>query len=729
MNTGAALLRTGLICLLALWLAGCSGPWNNPYPGAAASADTLYEAFTERPRHLDPARAYSSDEAVFTGAIYEPPLQYAYLKRPYRLEPLTAAAMPTVQYQDAQGRPLPHDAPAARIAYSVYTIHIRPGIRYQPSPAFARRADGQYRYLHLKPGELSRLGISKLADFRHTGSKELTAADYVYEIKRLADPRVQSPIFSTMSEHIVGMERYARTLTAARRRLEAKAGQGAWLDLRRYPLAGAWVVGRYTYRIKVKGRYPQLLYWLAMPFFAPVPWQVDDFYAQPGMAKRDLTLDWHPVGTGPYMLVKNNPNLRMVLLENPNFHKELYPSTGTTAQKKMGLLADAGRRLPFIHRIVFSLEKESIPYWNKFLQGYYDISGISSESFDQAIQVGAGGEAHISAAMKRHGIYLKKVTEPAVFYMGFNMLDPVVGGDSARARKLRRAISIAVNFGDFISIFMNGRGIQAQGPIPPGISGYRPGCKGLDTYVFNCSNGKPRRKSIQAARRLLAQAGYPNGIDTKTGEPLTLYLDTVATGPGDKSRLDWYRQQFAKLNIQLVIRATTYNRFQQKMANGDDQIFFWGWQADYPDPENFLFLLYGPNGAAKYHGANEANYASPAFDRLFDHMKSMPKGPRRRAIVRRMVHIAQRDAPWAWGYYPRQFTLFHGWVHNAVLNPMVDDPVKYWRLDARQRARAEKRWNRPVLWPLWLVAAALALLLLPALWLYWRSEHGRPRRP
>ncbi len=722
-----AIPRTAFGLLVLLLLAGCQRPWNNPYPGAAAAANTLFRAFTERPRHLDPARAYSTDESVFTGAIYEPPLQYAYLKRPYQLEPLTAAAMPTLQYQDKNGQPLPPDAPPDQIAYSVYTIHIRPGIRYQPHPAFARDGAGHYRYLDLKPGTLDRRHVEHLSDFPGTGTKELTAQDYVYEIKRLADPTVQSPIFSAMSEHIVGMQAYAKTLTAARRALDAKAGAGAWLDLRKYPLAGAKVLSRYRYQIKLHGRYPQIRYWLAMPFFAPVPWQVDRFYAQPGMAARDLTLDWHPVGTGPYMLVENNPNLRMVLLQNPNFHVEYYPSTGTPAQRQQGLLADAGERLPFIHRIVFSLEKESIPYWNKFLQGYYDISGISSESFDQAIHIGGGGEAGLTPAMKQHGIYLEKVTEPAIFYLGFNMLDPVVGGDGMQARKLRQAISIAVNYKDFISIFLNGRGIPAQSPLPPGIYGHQNGCAGLDHYVYTCKDGKLERKPIAAARRLLTEAGYPGGVDARTGEPLTLYLDTVATGPGDQARVAWYRKQFAKLDIQLVVRSTTYNRFQQKMANGDDQIFLWGWQADYPDPENFLFLLYGPNGAAKYHGANEANYASAEFDRLFDRMKAMANGPERQAIVQRMVALVQRDAPWAWGFYPRQFTLFHGWVHNAVLNPMANNSLKYLRLDPDRRAARQRRWNQPLLWPLALILGALVLLVLPAGVLFWRREHARPR--
>ena len=58
-------------------------------------------------------------------------------------------------------------------------------------------------------------------------------------------------------------------------------------------------------------------------------------------------------------------------------------------------------------------------------------------------------------------------------YMGFNMLDPVVGGASERARKLRLAISIAIDQEEFISVFQNGRGVPAMHPIPPGITGYR----------------------------------------------------------------------------------------------------------------------------------------------------------------------------------------------------------------------------------------------------------------
>ena len=130
-----------------------------------------------------------------------------------------------------------------------------------------------------------------------------------YEIKRLAHPRLHSPIFSRMAERIVGLRELGAALQAEAKALPA----GAWLDLDRFPLTGVTRVDRYTYRITLRGKYPQFAYWLAMPFFAPVPREVDRCYSQPGMAEKNLTLDWYPVGTGPFMLTQNNPYSRMVL--------------------------------------------------------------------------------------------------------------------------------------------------------------------------------------------------------------------------------------------------------------------------------------------------------------------------------------------------------------------------------------------------------------------------------
>ena len=706
---------------LPLLAAACgSSGWNNPYPAADSGKNIFYSAFTERPKHLDPVQSYSENEAVFNAQIYEPPLQYHYLKRPYTLVPLSAAEMPHVQYYDRMGRKLSDDADPKRIAYSVYQIRIKPGIHYQPHPAFAKDKNGAFLYQDLKPKDLK--NVYTLADFKEQGTRELNAKDYVYQIKRLAHPRLHSPIFGLMSEYIIGLKQYADALKQADQGLRAKKGKDAWLDLTLYPLNGVEATGRYTYQVKVKGKYPQFVYWLAMPFFAPIPMEVDHFYSQPGMAEKNLTLDWYPVGTGPFMLTENNPNSRMVLEFNPNFHGETYPASGEPGDAKAGLLKDAGKPMPFIDKAVFSREKESIPYWNKFLQGYYDASGISSDSYDQAVQVGAQGEAVVTEAMREKGIKLETSVATTIIYMGFNMLDPVVGGYSERARKLRQAISIAVDYEEYISIFANGRGIPAQGPIAPGIWGFRDGQAGINPVVYDWADNRPKRKSIETAKRLLAEAGYPDGRDAKTGEPLLLNFDVTARGPDDKARLDWLRKQFAKLDLQLVVRATDYNRFQEKIRKGDAQIFYWGWNADYPDPENFLFLLAGPQGKVKFDGENAANYDNPEYNELFERMKNMDNSPQRQAIIDKMVSIARNDAPWVWGFHPKDFGLYHGWMQNVKPNQMARNNLKYERIDAALRSQERMEWNRPVLWPLFLMITVLAASSIPAVLAYRRKE-------
>ncbi|MHB8622989.1 MAG: ABC transporter substrate-binding protein [Sulfuricaulis sp.] len=711
--------------IFLLFSTGVAASWNNPYPVADAEKNILYSAFTERPKTLDPARAYSSNEYSIIAQIYEPPFQYHYLKRPYTLVPLTASAIPVPVYLDRRGRRLPQNVQVTRIAYSVYEIHIRPGIFFQPHPAFARNASGQLLYQHLTAHDLA--GIHTIGDFPQTGTRELTAADYVYQIKRLAQPTVHSPILSVMEDYIVGMKQYAETLNQAYQKISGGHAAGIYLDLTKYPLAGVEEVDRYTYRVKIYGKYPQFMYWMAMPFFAPMAPEVDQFFSQPGMADRNLTLDWYTVGTGAYMLTINNPNRQMVLERNPNYHEELYPSEGEPGDATDGLLVDAGKRLPFIDKIVLSLEKENIPYWDKFLQGYYDQSGVLTESFDQAIHFTSSGDTEVSDAMRAKGIRLLTSVAPSTNYLGFNMLDPVVGGYTERARKLRQAISIAIDYEEQISIFRNGRGIAAQGPLPPGIFGYRDGKAGINPYVYDWVDGRPKRKSVEYARQLLTEAGYPDGVDPATGKPLLIFYDTPMVGPQDKTQLDWMRKQFQKLDIQLVVRATDYNRFQEEMRKGDAQIFSWGWNADYPDPENFLFLLYGPNKKVEHDGENAANYDNPEFNRLFERMKNMDNTPERAAIIDQMVEIARRDAPWAWGVNPKDFLLLHSWLYNAKPNHMANNTLKYLRLDTRQRAKLRHTWNRPVIWPIVVGLIGLVVSAMPAVVTYRRRER-KPRR-
>src|SRR5574337_235289 len=136
--------------------------------------------------------------------------------------------------------------------------------------------------------------------------------------------------------------------------------------------------------------------------------------------------------------------------------------------------------------------------------------------------MGGGGEITLTDEMQAKGIRLITSVAPTVMYTGFNMLDPVVGGNSERARKLRLALSIAVDQEEYISVFLNGRGLTAMHPLPPDIFGSRRGEAGINPYVFDWKDGAPRRKSVEEARRLLAEAGYPGGRDAKTGEPLVI---------------------------------------------------------------------------------------------------------------------------------------------------------------------------------------------------------------
>jgi len=717
------------LALCTLWLvvlAGCGGsPWNDPYPASDSGKNILYSAFAERPKHLDPVQSYSTNEVTFTAQIYEPPLQYHYLKRPYELIPCAATRVPQPQYFDARGRPLKDTAAAKNVAYTVYEIEIKHGIRYQPHPAFARNAAGEPVYRSLGADELA--GKDVLADFREQGTRELKAQDFEYQIKRLAHPRLHSPILGLMQDYIVGLREYTEKLKQVNEELVRDGNGDAWIDLRKYPLSGVEVVDDYTYRIKLRGRYPQFLYWLAMPFFAPVPVEVDRFFGQPGMVNKNLTLDWYPVGTGPYMLTENNPNRVMVLERNPNFHGEPYPSEGEPDDAAAGLLADAGKPMPFIDKIVFTLDKESIPRWNKFLQGYYDASGISSDTFDQAVRIGAAGEATVTDSMKKQGIRLSTSVALSTFYMGFNMLDPVVGGASERARKLRQAISIAVDYEEFISIFQNGRGIPAQSPLPPGIFGYRAGKDGVNTVVYAWNGREARRKPVEAAKKLMAEAGYPDGIDARTGAPLVLYFDATSRSSEDKSMFDWFKNQFAKINIQLEVRQTDYNRFQDKIRKGNAQIFEWGWHADYPDPENFLFLLVSAQSKVKYQGENAANYSNPEYDRLFERMKNMPNSPARQAIIDRMVEILRIDAPWLFGFHPKDYVLYHSWLSNIKASEIAYNTDKFHRVDARLREQKRREWNRPVWWPIALGAVLLAACALPAFVTWRRRERGSAR--
>ncbi|GIX06016.1 MAG: hypothetical protein KatS3mg115_0419 [Candidatus Poribacteria bacterium] len=216
---------------------------NNPYRPEEWEAPIYYSSFDEPPKHLDPAVAYSSDEYAFISMVYEPPLQYHYLKRPYELVPLLAESVPEPIYYDAQGNRLEGDPPADRVARAVYEVRIRPGIFYQPHPCFAKDAIGEPLYWDLTDADVD--GYDEIADFPHTDSRELIARDFVLQLYRLADPRVSCPIYSLMENYIAGMRqvREAMQRDIQRIREERRQRVGATYDPsrdeREHPIA--WI--------------------------------------------------------------------------------------------------------------------------------------------------------------------------------------------------------------------------------------------------------------------------------------------------------------------------------------------------------------------------------------------------------------------------------------------------------------------------------------------------------
>jgi ABC-type transport system substrate-binding protein len=719
---------------LVLLLAGCD---NSPWPKGESETNTLFTAMQEStPRHLDPTASYWSNDTPVTYQVYEPPYGYHYLKRPYTLAPKAAVEVVKPKYLDKNGQPLPDDIPGEQVAESVYDVRIKPGIMFQPHPAFAKDEQGTYRYHQMKPGDV---GARRTPlDFEYTGTRELVAEDFVYAIKRHATTRITTPIAGIFSEYVLGLKDYMELVRAEdaklRKGLDPASQDKPFLDFRNWPLAGATAPEKHLLRVRVKGKYPQWQYWMSMTFTAPVPWEADAFYAQPGMAEINLTLDRWPVGTGPYMLVENVQDRSTVLERNPNYRGEPYPCEGMPGDKEAGLLDDCGKKTPFIDRIVATVEREKVPQRGKFRQGYYDIEVFERPDMGMEYLVEMNDSERIRREYTDKGFRLDKFSDITSWLIGFNMMDPVIGkGDTPerqeKNRKLRQAISIAIDWEEYSKVFPKKAGEAAMGPLPGGIFGSKHGKPNdLNPVTHKRVGDKLVRRSIDDAMKLMAEAGYPDGRDAKTGRPLVINYDFYALPtPDRKSEIDWVVKQFAKLKIQLEVRATDNNQFQDKVRKGKHQVYWLGWNADYPDAENFLFLLYGPNGKTCCDGENTSNYKDPEFDRLFATLKLLDDGPEKQAVIDEMVRISQNDSPWSFGYFPYSSAAVQGWMHNSRPSILIRDAGRLYRLDVADRVARQKAWNDPVWWPLVLGGLALVGLVAFAMRSFRQRERTNAR--
>ena len=643
--------RLATVGFLAVFWVSCS---NNPYPDHDDDLKVLYTVYGEAPKTLDPAVSYNVGSHRIIGAICETLFEYHYLKRPYELSPGLAASIPTAMARE--------DGKVS------YTFRLREGVMYQDDPAFEYAA----------PGRMSRRVVSD---------------DYLFQLMRVGDSEVNSPV-AHIFHKIVGLRDFGQRLAKLREDTAFAALPTREQYTRAGPVEGLSKRGEYAFEIVLDAPYPQMLYWFAMPFTAAVPWEAIEYYD--GNDGRPRFAD-HPVGAGPYKMSHYDKQFRIVLDRNPNWYGSMYPEW-----KAPGAIypqtgeANTVQPLPFIDRIEFRREKESIPLFNKFLQGYYDKSGIAKESYDKVME---GNK--LSPDMAAMGIHLDRVVDLAIYYIAFNQDDPRVGQAAGeRGRKLRQAMSLAIDAEEYIELFHNGRGIPAQSILPPGLFGYEADYR-----------NQYREPDLERARKLLAEAGYRDGLDPETGAPLELRFDTYATTSAQLIPIRYLVDSWRKLGLDVEVVSTTYNKFQEKVGNKVHQIYQWGWVADYPDPENFLFLL--TSGMAGPGGPNHSNYRNPEYDALFDAMKSRSNDEERAQTIREMLLVLEEERVWIELLYRESFVLYHDWISQYTPPGFEFSTIKYQDIDPQARSAWRNENNHPVLWPAYLLVVISLALLAP----------------
>jgi oligopeptide transport system substrate-binding protein len=646
-----------LAAIAAMALAGCD---NSPYSPGLAKQSIYFLAYPDDPRRLDPATSYRDDEQKIVDVICPSYYQYQPLKtQVFQLVPMLGAREALREpytYTDAEGK---------TVAGERWTFQIRRDLRFQDDPCF--------------PGGKGRA---------------ITAQDFLYAFRRMADPANASPVIAFFADKIVGFGDLID-----RNRERQKRGEPPDYDT---PVAGLQLdpADPYTFHIALNQPYPQLRYLMAMHFTSPMPHEAPAYYGK--------DIQRHPVGCGPYMLQEWTPKKRLVLAINPNRVLETFPTQGEPGDAGAGYLALAGKRLPLADKIIIDIITENTTGWNIFLQGYLDSWIVKQDNYQQAFSQQGG----LTDEMRRHGIGVVKENELGVIYFAFNMQDPVLGGYTPEKRKLRQAISLAINSQEYIDLFSQGNGLIAQGILPPGIFGYDPDYR------------EPWRKfdpSLTQAKELLKEAGYPDGIDAKTGDRLTIYYDNQYVSAGGRQWVALVTREIQALGIHVESRSQRDVVWQNKIDGDDWQFTDYGWLADYPDPENFFFLLYGPN---KRPGPNLTGYNNPAYNALFEKMRAMDDTPERIAIIRQLRTMIEQDCPYIFVENHQTLTLWHDWLAPIKPNPIASNLFKFRQVDGTLRVERQHEWNAPVLWPLALVAGLFVISAVPAARVV-RNRHRR----
>ncbi|HUL56301.1 MAG TPA: ABC transporter substrate-binding protein [Usitatibacter sp.] len=503
-----------------------------------------------------------------------------------------------------------------------YTLHVKKGIYFSDDPAFGGK------------------------------KRELVANDYAYAMKRLMDPRVASPNLWLIDGRVAGI---------AEAVAEAKKDGHFDYDA---PIPGLEVLDRYTLRIHLLKPDYNFLYILAMFNVGAQAREVVEKYG--------TDIGAHPVGTGGYMLAEWKRSSKIVLVKNPNFREMYYeaepPADDPVSQRLYAEMK--GKRIPQIDRVEVSIIEESQPRWLAFLNKELDWENLPYEFLNMVIP---GGKL-APWAVKRGIKYIPDI-DPDVIYMYWNMKDPTFGGYTADKIALRRAVGYAYDNDEDVNLIRNGQAIEAQSPLPPGVAGYDPGFTLGETY-------DPAK-----AKALLDMFGYVdrNGDgwrDMPDGSPLVFkYAATPAQL--DRQFTQLWKKDMDAIGIRMEIEIAKWPDLRKKSKQHLLQSWQLGWNADYPDGENFFQLLYGPN----CDSSNDGCFQLPEFDALYDKAAGMKPGPERDKVYAQMNRLIAVYAPWKINVHRKRNEMIQPWILGWRKHPFLHDCYKFADIDLALRAK------------------------------------------
>lgn len=482
--------------------------------------------------------------------------------------------------------------------------------------------------LYFQEGEAHK-GLSK-------DQRKVTAQDLVFSILRLADTRLRSSGFWLIRGRIKGLDKF-----------RAKTEAAADNDLTPYdePCEGMEIVNERTLIFHLEKPDPRFLYALALPYTAAVSRRAVEFYGE-GFAD-------HPEGSGAFKLTRWEKDYAIEMAKNTEYHGE-----------------SDGRILPASDAITCYLVKQPIASWLMFLQGRLDLYVPDSECFEAVVNK----ELELSPALRERGIKLLSRMQLETNYIGFNFADPTLGGNV----HLRRAISLAFDKGRRI-VHSGNRFTEAAGPVPPGI----PGAENEGTQ------GKFGRHNVEEAKRELELAGYPNGIDPKTGKPLVISFDQTGSDTFYRQTAELMVSDLEAIGIEVRAEFNTWPRFVQKLKTGGVQMFRYSWTADYPDAENFLQLFYGENAGS----CNRVSYRDAVYDEMYRKFIAETNAEEYEKQVHELTRYLQEQCPWIFESHTKCFVMTHSWLSGYLPHDFAFNRWKYLDADADAREKAVKKFK------------------------------------